>query len=101
MSRGFAEEETHDVCKVCDYAIRNEECPGCGFSFESFSIKEHDAAVRAEEQRKTIEKCAEVFAKIVDCKDCPIDCGWGTEESCKKSMALYFIEQIKGKEDEN
>lgn len=52
MSRGFAEEETHDVCKVCDYAIRNEECPGCGFSFESFSIKEHDAAIR----RQTIEE---------------------------------------------
>ena len=53
MSRGFAEEETHDVCKVCDYAIRNEECPGCGFSFESFSIKEHDAAIR----KQTIEEC--------------------------------------------
>lgn len=100
MSRGFAEEETHDVCKVCDYAIRNEECPGCGFSFESFSIKEHDAAVRAEEQRKTIEKCAEVLAKIIDCKDCPIDCGWrATEESCKKSVALYFIEQMNGEEE--
>ena len=52
MSRGFAEEETHNVCKVCDYAIKNENCPGCGFSFESFSIKEHDAAIR----RQTIEE---------------------------------------------
>jgi hypothetical protein len=52
MSRAFAEEETYDVCKVCDYAIRNEDCPGCGLFFQSFSIKEHDAAIR----RQTIEE---------------------------------------------
>lgn len=70
MSRGFAEEHVHNVCKVCDYAIRNEKCPGCGFSFESFSIKEHDAAIR----RQTIDGLIEELLKHKSKDEYPVIC---------------------------
>lgn len=46
----------HKVCKVCDFYDKND-CPYCGMAFEGFSLKEHDAKVRAD----AIDEC---FKKI-------------------------------------
>lgn len=92
MSRVFAEEESHEVCKFCDYAIRNEECPGCGFSFKAFSIKEHDAEIR----RQTIE---EFITRIEEDLDtfCDND-RWTSDGSLmwKCDEVREIAEQMKG-----
>lgn len=92
MNRIFAEEESHEVCKVCDHAIKNEECPGCGFSFASFSIRERDAEIR----RQTIEKCAEIMSNHMRCFDCPLDCNESDIDSCAESLRLFLDNLMKG-----
>ena len=94
MSRGFAEEETHDVCKVCDYAIRNEECPGCGFGFESFSIKEHDAEIR----RQTLKEVESAMHREAFYIDHEIDGmqKWDGGNWIRYKLFEKVMEQIKG-----
>lgn len=47
---------------------------------------------------KSINDCAALISKIPGmCRySCPIDCCYGTEQSCKESWRLYLIEQLKG-----
>lgn len=44
-----------------------------------------------------IEKCAEIISSLVGiCKiSCPIDCQWGTEESCIESWKVYLKDKIE------
>ena len=52
---------------------------------------------RADERAKVIEVSAKVISSLVGiCKtSCPIDCQWGTEESCIESWKIYLAEQLK------
>lgn len=57
----------------------------------------HDAQIRAD----AIEKCADIFAETLSnmpqiCgRSCPVDCAWGTEETCKNIIKKWLAEQIK------
>ena len=59
---------------------------------------EHDKQIRAD----VIEKCAKVVSSMVGiCQSsCPIDCEWGTEESCIESWKIYLTEQLKEQNNE-
>lgn len=50
----------------------------------------------------TINKCAEIMSKISDMcgRNCPIDCYFGTEESCVESWKVYLEKQVRGGENE-
>lgn len=54
---------------------------------------EYEKKIRAE----VIEECAKVVSSMVGiCQSsCPIDCQWGTEESCVESWKIYLTEQLK------
>ena len=51
----------------------------------------HDVKIKED----IISMCAKVNSEF-PCQDCPIDCLWGTEESCIESWKIYLKEQLNG-----
>lgn len=44
---------------------------------------------------KAITDCAIIAHTLIKCNECPVDCEWGTEESCAENLKNYFMEQLK------
>lgn len=68
------------------------------------TVKQIHDGVYAEAERKTIEKCVDMFSDIASSlkkfcvNSCPICCEWATHDECKDRWKAYLLEQLKEKE---
>lgn len=102
-----------EECRRCDVCVIQAECDAIDeYVAISKMSKMYDELIeiynkgydkgRADERAKVIEVSAKVISSLVGiCKNsCPIDCDWGTEESCIESWKIYLAEQLKEQENE-
>lgn len=70
-------------------------CIPCSYKLDQAKKKRRaesriDAAVD-----RAVKKCADAVSVCIKCVDCPIDCKWGTEESCKENWLLYLKDKVE------
>ena len=48
---------------------------------------------------KAIKDCSVIASKLIKCQGCPVNCDFGTEESCAEDLGSYFMKQLNGNEN--
>ena len=48
---------------------------------------------------KAIKDCSVISSKLIKCQECPVNCNFGTEESCAEDLRSYFMKQLNGNEN--
>ena len=48
---------------------------------------------------KAIKDCSVIASEFIRCQECPVNCSWGTEESCREHLKNYFIKKINNNEN--
>lgn len=76
----------------------------CGFSYNTnpsrYTIEQKELVKFVNFiYSKAIKDCSVITSEFIRCQECPINCNWGTEESCAEDLKNYFMEQINDNEN--
>lgn len=44
---------------------------------------------------KAFKDCSVIASKFIKCQGCPVNCDFGTEESCAEDLRSYFMENLR------
>ena len=44
---------------------------------------------------KAFKDCSVIASEFIRCQECPVNCDWGTEESCAEDLRSYFMENLR------
>ena len=91
-----------NVCSECKYRNPCEQLNHLDVDSTCSDLRMFVDEIRTD----AIEECTDKFAEIMSnmpqiCgRSCPVDCAWGTEETCKNIIKKWLAEQIKEQNDE-
>lgn len=44
---------------------------------------------------KAIKDCSVIASEFIRCQECPVNCNYGTEESCAEDLRSYFMKNLR------
>lgn len=66
------------------------------YKFSEIEMDELESNIRENERAKVLDVVSSVLAKMNNIcgRSCPVDCEWGTDESCKEQWKKYLAKQL-------